>query len=268
VSDSWQFLIRHSSAVLFAVVLAEQLSIPVPAAPFLLAAGAFARSGETSLASALVFVLLAAFLAQSAWYEAGRRGGRKILTLVCRVAVEPDACVRRTENVFTTYGLKSLLVAPFIPGLGAVARPLAGMIRVPFGQFAFFGLSGVAVWAGLFLGLGYAFGHPLLSLLESGTRAGARLSLLAAGAIVAYAGWKLIQRRIFVRRLRTARILPEELRRRMLQGQQVMVLDLRHAMDVQLDPRKIPGALHISPDDLERRHAEIPRDQEIVLYCA
>jgi len=29
----------------------------------------------------------------------------------------------------------------------------------------------------------------------------------------------------------------------------------------------IPGALRISPEELQRRQREIPRDVEIVLYC-
>ena len=51
------------------------------------------------------------------------------------------------------------------------------------------------------------------------------------------------------------------------QGGETMIVDLRTELDVQTTPYVIPGALRISPEDLERRHSEIPREVEIVLYC-
>jgi membrane protein DedA with SNARE-associated domain len=267
VNDALTFLVHHSYAVVFAAVLADQLGIPLPAAPFLIAVGALARSGEANAGIALALALLAAFAGHSLWYEAGRRGGRRILNLVCRIAIEPDACVRRTENLFGRYGLKGLLLAPFVPGLGTVARPMSGMIGVPFAQFILFGIAGAALWAGTFLGLGYAFGHQLVALVNDGARAGARLGAIIALALAGYAAWKLVRRQIFFRRLRIARISPEELRERLGAGHRVTVVDLRHPIEVKLDPRKIPGALQILPDELERRHAEIPRGEEVVLYC-
>lgn len=29
----------------------------------------------------------------------------------------------------------------------------------------------------------------------------------------------------------------------------------------------IPGAVHMSPEELERRSPEIPRDRDVILYC-
>jgi membrane protein DedA with SNARE-associated domain len=268
MNNTLAFLIRHSYAVLFGVILAEQLGVPVPASPFLIAAGALARAGDANWLTLLALAVGAAAVSQAAWYEAGRVGGRKMLHLICRISLEPDACVRRTEDVFARYGLKSLLVAPFVPGLGLVAQPLAGMTGVSFPRFALFASAGAAVWAGTFLGLGFVLGHPLMSLMSSGGSAGAGLGAVLAIAVGGYLAWKLIQRRILLRRLRIARISPEELWSRLEAGENVSVVDLRHPMEIQVDPRKIPGALQISPDELEHRHLEIPRGQEIILYCS
>src|SRR5215831_3928712 len=122
--------------------------MPIPAFPFLIGAGALARSGEASAQAAIAVAVAASFAAHCVWYEAGRLGGKKILDLVCRVALEPDTCIRRTENIFGRYGLKSLLVAPFVFGLGPIARPLAGMLRISFPQVALFSIAGAALWAG------------------------------------------------------------------------------------------------------------------------
>src|SRR2546429_4136988 len=43
---AFEFLIHHGLAVLFGWVLVEQLGVPIPAMPLLLAAGALSRPGE------------------------------------------------------------------------------------------------------------------------------------------------------------------------------------------------------------------------------
>ena len=267
MNNALEFLIHHSSAVLFAAVLANQLGVPVPAAPFLIAVGALARTGEASPAVAIALALAAAFVAHSIWYEAGKRGGRRILKLVCRIAIEPDACVRRTENTFARYGLKTLLIAPFIPGLGAVSHPLSGMIGVPFARFILHSIGGIGLWASTLIGLGYVFGRQLVALVEGGSSAAAKLATAVAVAVAGYIVWKLLQRHLLLRRYRMARIGPEELREKIGAGHPITIIDLRHPQDIELEPRMIPGALRILPEELELRHREIPRGGEVVLYC-
>ena len=45
---------------------------------------------------------------------------------MCRVSLEPDICVQRTENMFTRYGARALIIAPFVPGLTTLARRWPG----------------------------------------------------------------------------------------------------------------------------------------------
>src|SRR5437763_8370674 len=96
-----QFLLQHPYATLFGIVLAEQLGVPLPSLPVLLAAGALAGMGRIGLGHALALALLATVLADLAWFEAGRRRGNRVLKFVCKVSLEPDSCVRRTEDIFT-----------------------------------------------------------------------------------------------------------------------------------------------------------------------
>ena len=92
MADATRFLIGHPYAVLFAVVLIEQLGLPLPAVPFLLAAGALAATGHASLLAVAVVAVVAAVVADLAWYTAGRRKGAGVLGLLCRISLEPDAC--------------------------------------------------------------------------------------------------------------------------------------------------------------------------------
>ena len=78
---------------------------------------------------------------------------------------------------------------------------------------------------------------------------------------------KWIQRRLFLRSLRIARI-GQELKRQLDSGEPVVIIDLRSELDVAAVPFMIPRSLRIAPEELERRHQEIPRDRDIILYCS
>ena len=140
------FLIRHGYTVLFGWVLLEQLGLPIPAAPLLIAAGALARAGKMNLTFAVTVAFIAVILADLFWYSLGRYRGGRILKLLCRISLEPDSCVRRTENLFVRHGVRSLLVAKFIPGLNTAAPSLAGVFRMPVGRFLIFDSQGGFLW--------------------------------------------------------------------------------------------------------------------------
>ena len=105
-----------------------------------------------------------------------------------------------------------------------------------------------------------------LALALAGLGRGA--AVLVGAALATYVGVKYVQRRRFIRSVRIARITPEELLDRMQGGEPMMIVDLRNLDHLVSEGLRVPGALHMDPADLERRHREIPRDQEIALYCS
>ncbi len=260
-------LIRHGYLVIFGWVLAEQIGLPVPAVPFLLAAGALAGSGRLSLALILGAAALASLVSDSIWYWIGRVRGGRVLRWLCRIFLEPDSCVRRTQDAFGRYGARSLLVAKFVPGFNTAAPPLAGIIRMPLLEFLVFTGLGGLIWAGAFISLGWLFSSQLELAASYVARMGSWVIVLLVVALCAYVAWKLIARQRFLRRIRIARITPVELKARLDAGEDVMLVDLRHRVDFEAEPSIIPGALHLTVEELEARHREIPRDREIVLYC-
>jgi membrane protein DedA with SNARE-associated domain len=267
MSESIEFLIRHGYAVVFGWVLAEQLGLPIPAVPVLLAAGALAGTGQLTFGFILALATLASLASDTAWYLVGRFRGARVLSLLCRIALEPDSCVRRTEDTFARHGARSLLVAKFVPGFSTAAPPLAGIIGMGLPRFLWFTGLGGALWAGLFIGLGFVFSDQLEEVAAVVARLGGGALVLAAAALAAYIAWKWVARQRFLRRLRIARISPEELKARLDGGEPIVVVDLRHSLDFEAEPSVIPGALHLTTEELEARHREIPRDREIVLYC-
>ena len=175
------FLLRHGYVVLLAWVFAEQIGLPVPSLPLLLAAGALAGTHHLSFFFSLFLCVFAAVVADSIWYALGRIKGIKVLQLLCKISLEPDSCVRRTEGVFSKQGARSLLVAKFLPGLSTVAPPLAGIFHMRPRRFLLFDACGALLWAGSFLGLGFAFSGEIERIAEDALSLGGWLLVLLIG---------------------------------------------------------------------------------------
>jgi membrane protein DedA with SNARE-associated domain len=252
---------------LLAWVFAEQSGVPVPSIPLLLAAGALAGSHQLNLFASLFIVTFAAVSADSLWYQLGRRKGIKVLQFLCKITIEPDSCVRRTEGVFSRQGARSLILAKFLPGLSTVAPPLAGIFHMRPRRFLLFDAAGSFLWASTFLGLGYVFSGQIERIAEHAASLGGWLVVILVGALASYLGYKFIARRRFLRELRIARITVEELKRKLDAGEDLAIVDLRHSMDFDADPEIIPGAFRVDAKELEEKNELLPRDREIILYC-
>ncbi|MBZ5580047.1 MAG: VTT domain-containing protein [Acidobacteriia bacterium] len=261
-----QFLIQHGYLLLFCWLLAEQAALPVPSIPLLLACGAVARAGRLNPVLILLYGLAACLLADTVWFQLGKRRGSKILQFICRIALEPDSCVRQTENAFLKYGLRSMLFAKFVPGLNAVAAPMAGSSGASLGRFLWFDGLGSLFWMASYATVGYLFSDQLEIMAAYALRMGSGLVLLVVGLLTAWIAWKFVQRRRFLRKYSAARVTAEQLRDKIRAGADVLLVDLRHDLANDLEP--IPGALRISVEELEARHSEIPRDREIILFCS
>ena len=268
MSETVAYLVEHGEAVLFWVVFLEQIGLPIPAIPVLIAAGALVGTGKMSGIVALVLPIIASLVPDVSWYGLGRHSGGKVLGLLCRISLEPDSCVRKTENMFMRHGARSLLVAKFIPGLSTVTPPLAGIVGMPFSRFLLYDGLGVAIWVGVCVGLGWVFSDQLEQMAETLSGTGSRIGVLLIIGLVGFIGVKFYQRQKFIRDLRMSKITVDELKQKLDAGEAVTIVDVRHAMDVQANPHLIPGALHMPFEEIDQRHHEIPRDREIVLYCA
>lgn len=268
MSDLAAFLIQHGYLLLVAFVLLEQLGLPLPAAPMLLAAGALAASGHLDFWYAYLFGMAACVAADTLWYLLGRKYGNHVVRVLCRFALEPDDCSRRTGDLYHRHGVLALVIAKYVPGLNTIAPPLAGLLRVKIHRFLFFDAIGATLWVGGMLGLGYVFNNQVERLGQWLTGLGSGFVLVTIAAFLVYLALKIWIRRRFIARLRTARISPESVWKHLKSGDAMAVVDLRHQEEIDLVGAKVPGAIQILPEELRQRAAEIPRDRDIVLYCS
>jgi len=263
----YDFLLDHGYVVLLGWVFAEQLGVPIPTIPLLLAAGALAGTGRMNFSISLLLCLLATLTADNIWYQLGRRKGIKVLQLLCKISLEPDSCVRRTEGVFAKQGARSLLLAKFIPGLGTVAPPLAGIFHMRPWRFLLFDGLGALLWAGGYLGLGFAFSGELERVAARASALGGKLGVFLIGSLAGYIAYKYVARQRFLRELRIARVTVEELKQKLDAGEEIVIVDLRHSLDFEADPQTIPGAFHMDAKELQEKNDRLPRDREVILYC-
>jgi membrane protein DedA with SNARE-associated domain/rhodanese-related sulfurtransferase len=268
MSATVEFLLHHGYLLLFAWILAEQLGLPLPSAPLLLAAGALAGTHRMKLELVIALPIVTVVSCDFLWYQVGRLKGMKVLQWLCRVSLEPDSCVRRTQVRFERNGPWELAVARFVPGMNIVALPLAGMIRMPLRRFALFDGLGVVLWVGGYIGTGYVFSNELEDVASHLASLGRGLFAVLLAGLLLYVGWKYFNRWRFLRKLRIDRISPEELHQRMNAGEDVVIVDLRHTLEFEAEPETIPGAVRMDTSELEEAVDVIPRDREIVLFCS
>src|SRR5690242_21791341 len=213
-----RFLIHHGYSVIFFWVLAEQAGMPVPSAPLLLTAGALSAEGKISFQVLLLLAFLGAFLSDLMWFQLGRKQGGRILSLLCRISMEPDSCVKNTENLFMKRGASSLLISKFLPGLNTVAQPMAGIVRLSWPKFLAYDICGTLFWATSILLIGKVFHRQIQDVLSMLHRSGLPLLLIVLLAAAAWITFKHIQRRRFIRTLRISRIGPDELKEELDSG--------------------------------------------------
>jgi membrane protein DedA with SNARE-associated domain/rhodanese-related sulfurtransferase len=262
-----QLIQHYGLAFVFVNVLLLQAGLPVPAYPTLIITGALAARGGAPLWALVGVAIVAALIADLAWYATGRKYGSSVLKTICRISLSPDSCVRQTESIFARWGARSLAVAKFIPGFASVATSMAGVVRLPVWKFALFDAIGAALWSGVAIGLGYAFSGAINEVLAVFETLG-RIGLwIIAGAFMLYLVAKWWQRELFIWQLRMDRVTVDELQA-LMEGRRIgKVIDVRSPMTQAMTGR-IPGAITVDPNNIRVELLAVEPESEVVVYCA
>ncbi|CAN5412764.1 DedA family protein/thiosulfate sulfurtransferase GlpE [soil metagenome] len=266
------FFVQYAYAIIFLWVLVEQLGIPIPSIPLLLTAGTLSATHRVGHFYSLLAVLLACVIADSLWFALGRRYGGSVLRLLCRFSFEATTCVSKTEGYFTRRGPVTLLFAKFVPGLSTVAAPIAGQTGMPYGRFLIYDLAGSVLWAEAYLLAGRFFGDvakrsaPFFHWLSHFA------FFIFVAMVLGFIGYRIFKQRKFLTQVRAMRLEPEELKLILDTAAEQgnippFIVDLRHPLDYLPDPRVLPGAIRIGPNELTAHSEVIPRDRDVILYC-
>ncbi|HSY62967.1 MAG TPA: VTT domain-containing protein [Terriglobales bacterium] len=265
----FSLIAHHEYFFIFAVVLAEALGLPVPAALALVAGGAAAAAGSLSPVKALAVALTAMLTGDTLLFILGRYMGWALLGLLCRLSVNPESCVLRSAESFYKRGKTTLLIAKFIPGVNTMAPPLAGSMRMPAQQFLRFDCAGASLYILAYGALGFLF-HDFLAALTRGFQTASHVFgevlFVAAIAYIAYRFWLYHKNKVY-------RVVPrvqvEELARKLEsdEKQNVLILDVRSHGYYDAHAERIRGSIRIEPNNLSEELKTIPKDKDIYLYC-
>src|SRR5215469_3725206 len=195
----------------FALVLIEQAGLPLPTYPILIVAGAWSARGGSAVWQIALAAVAACLLADLGWYMAGQRFGSRILRAMCRLSLEPDSCVSDTERLFQRFGTRVLVIAKFVPGLGAVTTAMSGVVRARLSGFVAYDTVGASLWALSAIVIGWLFHDAVEDVFAELAGFGRVGGLLILLLLAAFIGLKFWRRRQFLHELRMSRISVQEL---------------------------------------------------------
>src|SRR5580692_8283244 len=260
---------HHGYLLLFLVVLAEANRLPVPAAIALVTAGAAAAAGKISLLKALIIALVAMLMGDTVLFILGHYMGWALLALLCRLSVNPEACVLRSAESFYKRGKTTLLIAKFIPGVNTMAPPLAGSMRMRPLQFLRFDAAGAFLYISAYGGMGFLFRDFVAKIthgFQAASRAFGEVFFLAAIAYIAYRMWLYHKNKVY-------RVVPrvqvEELASKLASEEKdkVLILDVRSHGYYDANAERIKGSIRLEPNNLSEELKTIPKDKDIYVYC-
>jgi membrane protein DedA with SNARE-associated domain/rhodanese-related sulfurtransferase len=253
--------------IVFAIVLVEQGGLPIPAFPILVVSGALAATGGINLAACVAVAVFACLIADYFWFSAGRFYGSRVLRLLCKISLSPDSCVSQTEDKFTRFGPKSLVVSKFIPGFNIIASPMSGALGVSTPRFLAYSITGSLLWSGTGVALGMYFHRSVDQVLTMMSTMGTTALLIVLGLLGLFVMYKYWERVRFRRDMEVERISMAEFASLIEEGRQPIIIDARSMTSQELE-EAIPGARSFTASDPKGFMAGIDKDSHIVVYCS
>ena len=261
---------RYGYLVVFASTFLGAAGLPIPAFPFLIAAGAATAMGSMNLGLVLMAATFGMLLGDTLLYTIGRLSGWWILGFLCRISASPETCILRSAKSFYRRGRITLVVAKYIPGINTVAPPLAGSLRMRVGQFLSLDLMGILLYVLPFFGLGFFFSREIERILDRVESIGQIFLWLLLLVLVVFAFHRFrtySKSRLYreVPRV-TVQQLAEKLSHPDL-SKTILIGDARSHGYFENRATRIRGSIRIEPASIAEQLLKLSKDMEIYLYC-
>jgi membrane protein DedA with SNARE-associated domain len=269
MNDMLSLTLRHGYSLIFVLLLAEAAGLPLPAAIALVAAGAAIGAHALWGPSILLLAVSALLIGDTIQFWLGRYAGWSLLAFLCRVSINPETCILRSAESFYKRGKVTLVIAKFLPGVNTMAAPLAGSMKMRFGQFLQLDLAGALLYSITYLLVGYLSRDFLKALLHGFHRAGQAMEATIAVTVIVYSIYRIVQ----FWKYRQYRIVPrvqvQELAARLAAegSDNLQIIDVRSHGYYNAGSERIKGSIRIEPNNLEEEIKHLSKDKDIYLYC-
>jgi membrane protein DedA with SNARE-associated domain len=193
MNDTTQFLTGFGGLAVFAAVFADQVGLPIPAPPLLLAAGALAAVGKLDATLAVGMAAAAAILADSLWFCLGRKSSGRAMQVVGRWALSRNISIAHTKTAVARHGLWTLTAAKFLPG--TVIPSLAGALGMSTRRFLLFDGLAALFYSGCYVTAGFLFHNQVQQAMVWLDRVGHGVLGVGLVLVVGYVAYKYALRR-------------------------------------------------------------------------
>jgi membrane protein DedA with SNARE-associated domain/rhodanese-related sulfurtransferase len=258
-------LAQHGYSILAAIVFLETIGVPVPAAVALLIAGGAVARGVLQAQYVLGIALFAMLAGDTLMFLLGRYTGWWLLGLLCRISLNPEACILRSADSFYRRGKTLLVIAKFIPGINTMAPPLAGSMNMRLTTFLRLDLAGAALYIGSYCIVGYLFSDALDAVTRGYDTVGRLVGWIVIALIV---GYVLLRVGLWIKgRALTAVAFanPTDAAREMAAG--AFVYDVRSHGYFDAKAMRIQGSRRLDPNGLHQSDAQLPAEGTMFVYC-
>jgi membrane protein DedA with SNARE-associated domain len=269
MNDLLSMMARHGYALTCALLFAESLGVPVPAAIALVAAGSAVASHTLWGPGVLFAALIALLIGDTTMFWLGHFSGWALLGFLCRLSMNPETCMLRSAESFYKRGKVTLVIAKFVPGINTMAAPLAGSMKMRFGQFLRLDLAGALLYCLIYLLVGYLSRDFLAATLNSFHTAGRVMEVVVIAAFVAYVVYRVAHFHKYRKYNIVPRVQVQELALRLGSGDagNVQIIDVRSHGYYDIGAERIHSSIRIEPNNLEEEVKNLPKDKDLYLYC-
>jgi membrane protein DedA with SNARE-associated domain/rhodanese-related sulfurtransferase len=272
--DVVSFIAQHGVAVVALMTFFASAGLPLPVSMTLLAAGASTHAG-LRLEYLLPLAWAGSLAGDTLLYFGGRYTGWWLLAGMCRLTMNPEGCIFSSSAYFYRRGAKTLLFSKWVPGLSAMAAPLAGSLNMRFSRFLRLDAMGVALYTTTWVMVGYLFSsfiHVISAwLAHLGQAVLVLLLLFLAGYLCSVALFTIKARKYN----KITRISALELKARLEKANPdrlVVIADVRSHGYYDPGMQRIKNSIRVEPtrlkEELEALREFMAPDVEIYLYCS
>lgn len=150
-------------AILFLIIFVETGLVIMPFLPgdsLLFVAGSFAALGNFNIGLLILLLIIAAVLGDNTNYFIGKYLGNHAIKWKFRgkPMVSPKY-IEKTEKFYEKYGVKTIILARFVPIVRTFAPFVAGVGEMKYSKFLPFDILGGILWVGIATLAGYWFGQ-------------------------------------------------------------------------------------------------------------
>src|ERR687886_2066941 len=171
-------------AALAALIGGETMGVPLPGETALIAAGILASEGHLRIEIVIAVAAGAAIVGDNVGFWIGRRGGRRLLELPGPLARHRARVLTRGEEIFRRHGGKTVFFGRWFSGLRIASAWLAGVNRMPWGQFLVWNALGGVAWAATVGLASYWAGHSADDVLKVVGVGGLGIALVVLGGFM------------------------------------------------------------------------------------